>query len=74
MSLVPSALAAGSSGFTEPLRLIFWPSLNLMRWLLIALLVSLAALLIAAEHGFGILFLERASGFFRPDFIGSMIP
>jgi len=48
VSLVPSALAAGSSGFTEPLRLIFWPSLNLMRWLLIALLVSLAALLIAA--------------------------
>ena len=30
-----------------PPRLIFWPCLILMRWLLIALLVSLAALLIA---------------------------
>ena len=36
------------TSFQPPLRLVFWPSLILMRWLLIALLVSLAALLIAA--------------------------
>ncbi len=44
----PETGSGSNASLPQPLGLVFWPCLILMRWLLIALLVSLAALLIAA--------------------------